>query len=230
MENSGFAPPIVARHKLEDAWRRQLERTRDRYHAATKEYRKLLRQEPEGHPPAPGSALDRSRHAESEALAEYARVLRIFTDLTVHGKLPVESPGERSQVVTAESLHTVSVVDDDESIRDSTRTLLRSAGYQVKTFESAEIFLDSGAIAETECIVLDLRMPGMSGLELQRRLIGSHPAIPIVFLTAHDDARSRKLAIDGGAVDFLSKPIEANTLVSAVQTALARHTVNRLQS
>lgn len=121
----------------------------------------------------------------------------------------------------------VSVVDDDESVRDSTKALLRSAGYQVKTYASAELFLDSGALAETECVVLDLGLPGIGGLEMQRRLKRSHPEAQIVFLTAHDDARNRRLAMEGGAVDFLSKPFEANALVTAVRTAIARHAVER---
>jgi two-component system response regulator FixJ len=133
----------------------------------------------------------------------------------------------RESPITLESPPTISVVDDDESIRDSTRALLRSAGYLVETFASAELFWDSGAPSETDCIVLDVRMPGMDGLELQRRLNGSRAGVPVVFLTAHDDARNRKTAMDSGAVDFLSKPFEANTLVSAVQAALARQAGNR---
>jgi FixJ family two-component response regulator len=121
----------------------------------------------------------------------------------------------------------ISVVDDDESIRDSTKALLRSAGYQVATYASAELFLDSDALAETECIILDVRMPGMDGLELQRRLNALETGIPIIFVTAHDDAMSRRLAIDAGAVDFLSKPFEAKALVATLETALTRHNVHR---
>jgi FixJ family two-component response regulator len=157
---------------------------------------------------------------------EYSRLLRVFTDLTVHGKLP-EGGCETPEPTLARDVRRISVVDDDVSIRDSTKTLLRSAGYEVATFASAELFLDSGAIAETECLILDVRMPGMDGLELQRRLNDSSAGVPIIFITAHDDARSRRRAIDGGALDFLCKPFEANALVAAVQTALARHTVNQ---
>jgi len=121
----------------------------------------------------------------------------------------------------------ISVVDDDESIRDSTKTLLRSVGYQVATFASAQLFLDSGAIAETDCVILDVRMPGMDGLELQRRLNASQAGIPIIFVTAHKDANSRWSAIQAGATDFLTKPVEANTLVAAIQTALALRNVRR---
>ncbi|MBI4903899.1 MAG: response regulator [Acidobacteria bacterium] len=121
----------------------------------------------------------------------------------------------------------IAVVDDDESIRDSTRTLLRSSGYQVSTFESAERFLNSDATAQAECVILDVRMPGMDGLELQRRLNASQAGIPIIFVTAHSDGRTRRLAMDHGAVDFLFKPFSANELVSAVQTALTRRAVKR---
>ena len=114
----------------------------------------------------------------------------------------------------------VSVVDDDESVRDSTKTLLRSAGYKVATFESGELFLESDTLAETECLVLDMRMPGMDGLELQRRLSISDSGVPIIFVTAHGDKRSRQLAIDGGASDFFQKPFAASAFLAAIRTAL----------
>ena len=138
-----------------------------------------------------------------------------------------DETGQNAGPPRAQGGNEVAVVDDDESIRDSTKTLLRSAGYGVSTFASAEQFLNSGAVAETKCLILDIRMPGMDGLQLQHRLNDSGAGIPIIFLTAHDDAKSRRRAIDGGALDFLSKPFEANTLVAAVQTALTRHAVNR---
>lgn len=114
----------------------------------------------------------------------------------------------------------VSVVDDDESIRDSTRTLLRSAGYEVATFHSGELFLKSGTLFQTRCLVLDIRMPGMSGLELQRRVNLSDCAVPVIFVTAHDDKTNRKLAIDAGACDFFQKPFSANAFLTAVDTAV----------
>jgi FixJ family two-component response regulator len=114
----------------------------------------------------------------------------------------------------------ISVVDDDESVRDSTRTLLRSVGYKVATFESSELFLESGGLSNTECLILDMRMPGMNGLELQRRLNASEARVPIIFVTAHDDRTSRQLAMDAGASDFFQKPFVANDLLGAVQTAL----------
>lgn len=120
------------------------------------------------------------------------------------------------------SLGTISVVDDDESIRAATKGLLRSSGYEVKTFASAELFLQSGAFQETECLVLDVRMPGIDGLELQRRLNEANSRIPIIIVTAHDDRVHRKKAIEAGAVNFFRKPFDANAFVAAVQEALGR--------
>lgn len=114
----------------------------------------------------------------------------------------------------------ISVVDDDESVRDSTRRLLRSVGYKVTTFESGELFLESGTLADTACLILDMRMSGMDGLELQRRLNLSKARVPIIFVTAHDDRTRRQLALDAGASDFFQKPFAANDLLGAVQTAL----------
>ena len=114
----------------------------------------------------------------------------------------------------------ISIVDDDESIRAASKTLLRSAGYQVQTFASADDFLSSGALGLTECMILDVRMPGIDGLELQRRLCDAGFRVPIVFITAHDDGTLRQRVIKAGAVDLLHKPFGANALLASVQTAL----------
>jgi FixJ family two-component response regulator len=116
----------------------------------------------------------------------------------------------------------VSVVDDDESVRDATRILLRSAGYGVETFESGELFLKSDTRSRTQCLILDMCMPGMDGLELQRRLSNSGASLPIIFVTAHDDRRSRQMAIEGGASDFFQKPFPANEFLAAIRIALKR--------
>ena len=121
-----------------------------------------------------------------------------------------------------ESRSLISVVDDDESIRDSTRTLLRSAGYDVATFTSSESFLESGDLYETRCLILDIRMPGMSGLELQRRVNLSEANIPIIFVTAHDDQRNRKLAMDAGASEFFKKPFSASSFLTAIHAAVEK--------
>lgn len=115
---------------------------------------------------------------------------------------------------------TISIVDDDESVRKATRALLRSVGYQVETFASAELFLESEALQGTDCLVLDVRMPGMGGLELQRQLNDAQSHVPIIFVTAHDDKLYRMTAMDAGAVNFFHKPFDANAFVAAVQAAL----------
>jgi FixJ family two-component response regulator len=114
----------------------------------------------------------------------------------------------------------ISVVDDDESVRDSTKTLLRSVGYKVAIFESGEQFLESGLLSETGCLILDVKMPGMNGLEVQRRLNLSQSRVPIIFVTAHHDGTHRQQAIDGGCSDFLRKPYAANDFLGAIATAL----------
>jgi len=112
------------------------------------------------------------------------------------------------------------VVDDDDLMRSSTRRLLRSAGFRVEAFASAEEFLGSGLAEETACLILDLRMPGMSGLQLQRRLAGEGRLIPIIFITAQENQESRMQAMREGAVDFLQKPFSEEALLKAVRNAL----------
>ena len=115
----------------------------------------------------------------------------------------------------------ISVVDDDDSVRESLRALLRSVRFAVDVFASAEEFLSSNRVRETDCLILDVRMPGMGGLELQRRLVGSHPTVPVIFITAHGDEDLRSRALRGGAVDYLLKPFSEEALLSAVKTALS---------
>jgi FixJ family two-component response regulator len=115
----------------------------------------------------------------------------------------------------------ISVVDDDESVRESLAGLIRSVGMRVKSFACAEEFLTSGDLERTGCVILDVRMPGMSGLDLQRRLADSHPRLPVIFITAHgsdDEVRARALA--RGAAGYLLKPLEEDAVLAAVQTAL----------
>ena len=114
----------------------------------------------------------------------------------------------------------VAVVDDDDSVRESLGGLFRSVGYAARGFASADAFLQSDDLAKTDCVILDVRMPGMSGLELQRQLVASHPDVPVIFMTAHDDARARSQALSGGAVDYLIKPFSEEALLDAVRVAL----------
>ena len=114
----------------------------------------------------------------------------------------------------------ISVVDDDESVRESLPDLLREFGFEAQTFSSAEEFLTSEAVADTNCLVLDVAMPGMSGPDLQRELKAREQPIPIVFITAQRDATVRPYLIAQGAVDCLFKPFEPTDLVQALNTAL----------
>jgi len=114
----------------------------------------------------------------------------------------------------------VCVVDDDSLIRDSTRRLIRSFGFRVEAFASAEEFENSDYLEETACLILDVRMPGMNGLELQRRLSEAGQQIPIVFVTAHADDQQERRAMEAGAIRFLYKPFSAESLLQAVRSAL----------
>jgi FixJ family two-component response regulator len=116
--------------------------------------------------------------------------------------------------------HLVAIVDDDESVREATTSLLGSNGIGAETFSSAEEFLNSRLLAETGCLLLDIGMPGMSGLELQRHLAGEGRRVPIIFITARDDQEIRMEAMRAGAVDFLSKPFSEEALLKAIHNAL----------
>lgn len=117
----------------------------------------------------------------------------------------------------------VSIVDDDESLRRSVKNLLTSVGFQVETFASAEAFLQSAHRADTRCVVLDLRMPGMSGLDLLMHLAATDSPIPVVILTAHSDDEARRRTLQAGAVAFLGKPFHGEALLGAVRRALAEN-------
>ena len=117
----------------------------------------------------------------------------------------------------------VSIVDDDESLRRSVKNLLTSVGFRVETFASAEAFLQSAHRTDTRCVVLDLRMPGMSGLDLLVHLGAAGPPIPVVILTAHSDDEARRRTLQAGAVAFLGKPFHGEALLGAVRRALAQN-------
>jgi FixJ family two-component response regulator len=114
----------------------------------------------------------------------------------------------------------ISVVDDDESVRESLPDLLREFGFDAQTFSSAEEFLASESVADTNCLVLDVAMPGMSGPDLQPELKTREQSIPIVFITAARDATVRTRLLAQGAVECLFKPFEPTDLVQALNTAL----------
>jgi FixJ family two-component response regulator len=114
----------------------------------------------------------------------------------------------------------ISVVDDDESIRRTTTFLIGSFGFRAAAFESAEAFLRSGQLHETSCLIVDVQMPGMNGLELQNELAASGYDIPIIFITAYDNTVSRQQAMRAGAVAFLGKPFRDEELLQTIRSAL----------
>jgi FixJ family two-component response regulator len=123
----------------------------------------------------------------------------------------------------------IHVVDDDKSFRTAVGRLLRASGYSVALYESAEQLLQAAPGAEPGCILLDIRMAGLDGLELQDRLAGLDCILPIVFLTGHGDIPTSVRAIKAGAEDFLSKPVSSTTLLAAVERSLARDRQSRRQ-
>ncbi len=114
----------------------------------------------------------------------------------------------------------IAIVDDDESNREALRSLLRSVGFAAEAFASAEDFLNSDHLHHAGCLILDLGLPGMDGLELQQHLAAAGSRIPIIFVTAQDDEAARARAIQTGAVGFLQKPFRDEALLHAVQVAL----------
>ena len=115
----------------------------------------------------------------------------------------------------------ISIVDDDESVREALDSLLKSVGYRTELFASALEFLRLGHHEDARCLILDVRMPGLSGLELQRQLVASGSSIPIIFITAHGDGAARAQALGAGAAAFLRKPFTEEALLQAVDDALA---------
>jgi FixJ family two-component response regulator len=113
----------------------------------------------------------------------------------------------------------VAIVDDDASVRSALLGLMRSAGLSARTFASAEEFLRSGAEGETACLVADVRMPGMSGLELQADLNARSAGIPVIFITAHGDTAARARALNAGAIRFFQKPFDDQELLDAIRAA-----------
>src|ERR1700675_4149838 len=114
----------------------------------------------------------------------------------------------------------VAIVDDDDSMRSALQGLLQSAEFSARAFASAEEFLKSGQQHQISCLIADIRMPGMSGLELQAQLNAERCRIPIIFITAHGDAKMRLQALRAGAVEFLSKPFDEEVLLESVRAAL----------
>ena len=123
----------------------------------------------------------------------------------------------------------VSIVDDDRLFRRSVEFLVQSLGYQVQPFGSAEEYLRSPRPDTASCLILDIRMPGLNGLDLQRTLSGSHLETPIIFITGHGDIPMSVRAMKGGAVEFLTKPFHEQDLLDAISTAIEQDRISRIK-
>jgi FixJ family two-component response regulator len=118
----------------------------------------------------------------------------------------------------------ISIVDDDESIRIAIQSLLESTGFKASVFASAEDFLSSNHLQDADCMIVDVSMPGMSGLDLQSEINAGYRRVPIIFITAHDNQDARAKALKAGAIAFLNKPFSEESLLTGIRSALARHT------
>jgi FixJ family two-component response regulator len=116
----------------------------------------------------------------------------------------------------------IGVVDDDESVRLAIRSLLHSLGFKVEMFASAEDLLGSARLDDIACLTIDVRLPGMSGLDLQRQLLAAKRELPMIFISAHDDPVARRQAVAAGALAFLRKPFSEKALIDAVRSGLSR--------
>jgi FixJ family two-component response regulator len=121
---------------------------------------------------------------------------------------------------TTHRIRIVAIVDDDDDLREALASLLRASRFAIDTFSTAESFLDSPRRKEVSCLILDVRLPGMSGIELQKRLAEEGSYCPIVFISAHGDAAVRDLVMKAGAVAFLSKPVRSQALLQEINAAL----------
>jgi len=117
----------------------------------------------------------------------------------------------------------ISIIDDDASVRAATDNLLRSLGYTVDTFVSSEEFLRSTHLNDTSCVIADVQMPGMSGVDLQTWLLAQGYRVPFIFITAFPEETTRARALNAGAICFLTKPFDRLTLIRCLDTALAKH-------
>ncbi len=122
----------------------------------------------------------------------------------------------------SQSKHVVAAVEDDRRVRESIQSVLESAGYEPEMFGSAEEFLESGVLTRAICVIADVRLPGMDGLELQRRIRKEQPPAPVIFITAHDEDDVREQALQGGAVAFMLKPFDAAELLQQIERSVMR--------
>ncbi|CAD6534110.1 Transcriptional regulatory protein TdiR [Paraburkholderia hiiakae] len=116
----------------------------------------------------------------------------------------------------------VSVVEDDESVRESIESLIRAFGWEVLTFDSADAFLRSGAVHRTRCLISDVTMPGMSGLEMHALLLSQGSAPPTIFITAYPNAQDGSIARANGALAYLEKPVDSSVILEKVRQAIGK--------
>ena len=124
----------------------------------------------------------------------------------------------------------IAVVDDDQSVREALENLISSVGFEVKLFASAEDFLDSDTPLQTDCAILDVRLPGISGPELQERLAAEGQSIPIIIISAQGDDKTQDEAVAAGAIAFLRKPVREEVLLAALESALKQKTNEQVPS
>jgi FixJ family two-component response regulator len=117
---------------------------------------------------------------------------------------------------------TIAIVDDDGPLREALGSVLKASGFTIETFATAEEFLAFSGRQDTACLILDVRLPGMSGIELQRRLLDTGSLVPIIFVTAHGDASVRNVVMKAGAAGFLNKPVRSDTLLKEIHRALQK--------
>ena len=158
---------------------------------------------------------DRESRQRAMQAGAVAFLSKPFTDEPLLQTLRSALPG---QLRASRTL--ISLVDDDESIRRTTTLLIQSYGFRAAAFESADSLLNSGQLHETSCLIVDVQMPGMNGLQLQRHLAALGYRIPVIFITAYDNKESRQQAMQAGAVAFLSKPFNDTLLLETIRTTL----------
>jgi len=135
----------------------------------------------------------------------------------LHVEAPIPPPGGNNMPLNGKI---VAIIDDDEAVRNALRRLIQSAGWHARTFSTAEEFLSEADQPPPSCLVLDLHLPGLSGLELYERLKADRRLVHVVFVTAYPDGQTRELAMRAGAVAFLEKPFEEHRLLNAIEQAL----------
>jgi len=136
-----------------------------------------------------------------------------------------ENPTVKNLETKLQQTPLISIVDDDEAVREATKSLIRSLGYNAETFGSAEEFLAWTQIESTDCLITDVQMPGLSGMDLQDRLISEGHEMPTIFVTAFPDTKLENRALRGGAIAYLRKPIEESDLLEHIDTALRRRRI-----